>query len=419
MTHLTRQAALQQALFDLLRVRLQVAGRISRIALLGFTTETTAQFPPRGGMAQLDASSPPEVIEQFRSGVATLQADGGTDIPNALHAAADLLHRHGHPKNERLIVLVSDGANWQPAGERGTGDLRRGTEEPVSLMAHLYRNMNIRLHAIGISTREMFHRCYPDVHDPSVVPNHDLLTELLQVGGGDPTRIGGRDVLMEYFSGVGTGVVHRVTTPLMPRPVADLDSEARRMLRAAGPGGDHAAVLPVVTEEYGRVRRDLIAASHRVFAVPVIEQTSFGQADEALRKAVRGSNPARSLLYVAKVLMPDEGVGHQMSSIRAWRALLEGVSGAAGTQSPDLSAVARACGAVGTEPTELVVALIKRLTAALADIVQEANTLPNCQPDAGQLPGNPAMTPIHPRRGGGTVVGDVPSRNQPTLSVMN
>ncbi len=419
-THLTRQAALQQALFDLLRVRLQAAGRISRMALLGFTTETRAQFPPQGGMVQLDASSPPEVIEQFRSGVATLPADGGTNIGNALHAAADLLHRHGHPKNERLIILVSDGADWHPAGERGTGDLRRGTEEPVSLMAHLHRNMDIRLHAIGISTREMFHRCYPDIHDPSVVPNHGLLTELLQVGGGDPTRIGGRDVLLEYFSGVGAGFAHRVTGPLTSRPVADLDGEARRMLRAAGPAIDHAAALPAATEAYGRVRKDLIAVSRRVFADPLIEPTSFGQADEELRKAVRGSNPARSLRYVAQVLTPEEGVGNQLSSIRAWRALLDGVSGAAGTQSPDLSAVAHACGAAGTEPAELVVALVRRLTAALADVVREANTLPACQQDAGPpLPGTPAAPRRRPRRGGDTAGVGERSRSRSSLTVKN
>src|SRR5207245_10668399 len=50
----------------------------------------------------------------------------------------------------------------------------------------------------------------------SITPNHRLLGELVQVGGGDPTRIGGVDVLEEYFGGLGTGVSRTVGTPAAP-----------------------------------------------------------------------------------------------------------------------------------------------------------------------------------------------------------
>src|SRR5205814_4184334 len=138
-------------------------------------------------------------------------------------------------------VLVSDGADWAPRGERGTGEIREAITEPVSLMAHLHRDMKIRLHAIGISTRELYLRRFPD--QPGLTPNHGLLAELVKVGGGDPATIGGLDVLVEYFSGVGGGITHRVRGPLSSRPVPPLDGDARRLLAAAASGPSTASGL--------------------------------------------------------------------------------------------------------------------------------------------------------------------------------
>ncbi|MFT4125587.1 MAG: hypothetical protein QM662_05085 [Gordonia sp. (in: high G+C Gram-positive bacteria)] len=69
------------------------------------------QFPREGGMIEFDADSPPRRIHDFRTAVATMHADGSTNIPNALHEAANLLYRYGRPGNEKLVVLISDGAH--------------------------------------------------------------------------------------------------------------------------------------------------------------------------------------------------------------------------------------------------------------------------------------------------------------------
>jgi hypothetical protein len=228
-----RTEALQQALRDLLAMRLQVSGRVSRIALVEFNTRTWQRFPREQGMAQLDGGSPAHVVERFQSAVTLLQGqDGtGTDIGNALHYAANLLYQHGHDGNERLIVLVSDGANWVPKGDQGSGEMVDAAKEPVSLMTHLHRDMRIRLHAIGISTADLFRRRGAYEPNPSLVPDHDLLEELVKVGGGDPTTIGGLEVLEEYFSGLGAGIVHRVRDRLAERRAGgQLPDSAREVL---------------------------------------------------------------------------------------------------------------------------------------------------------------------------------------------
>lgn len=234
-----RMEALQQALRELLEMRLQISGRVSRIALIEFNHETKRRFPRDGGMAQLDGGSPADVVEQFRNAVALLRAEGGTNIGNALHEAANLLYQHGHAGNERLIVLVSDGADWAPKGEMGSGEMVYAVEEPVSLMAHLNSDMSIRLHAIGISTAELY-RMRGYAPSGGLVPNHDLLEELVKVGGGDPTTIGGLDVLADYFSGLGSGITHRVfdglREPSAAGPLPAAAAAALSRLRAPAPG---------------------------------------------------------------------------------------------------------------------------------------------------------------------------------------
>jgi hypothetical protein len=111
-------------------------------------------------------------------------------------------------------------------------------KEPVSLMAHLHRALGIRLHAIGISTPDWYQQAGGDMSKRPLVPDHGLLEELVKVGGGDPTTVGGLDVLSDYFAGLGGGIVHRVGErlgdPAQPGPLLDRTRAALDLLRPAG-----------------------------------------------------------------------------------------------------------------------------------------------------------------------------------------
>jgi hypothetical protein len=206
-----RMDAVQRALERLLDARMEVDGRVSRFAMLEFTHITRVRFPVGGGMADVDASTP-AAISQFRQAISLLRPqNAGTDIGQAIHSAAELLYTHGHPSNEKLIVLVSDGAEWAPKGAEFTGETLSAIDEPVSLMEHYHHAMGVRIHCIGVSDPEMYDRYFRararpgDRKHPSSVPNHELLENLIAVGGGDPSHIGGMDVLYEYFGGLGAG----------------------------------------------------------------------------------------------------------------------------------------------------------------------------------------------------------------------
>lgn len=235
---ITRMEALKRALDDLLAVRLRTPGRISRLALVAFTDRCEPRFPRGVGMAEMDDRAPPELVQQFRDAVGLLRpVNAGTNIGHAVNYAAELLDKYGLPGNDRLIVLISDGADWKPKGLEDAGELVRGVDEPVSLMEDLHQRMQIHLHALGISTEEIFwpwwkrNRGAEPAH-PSAVPNHKLLEAMVEVGGGDPTRTGDATVLADYFSGLGRGVSRRLAPHASEarRPSAEESAGLRRRL---------------------------------------------------------------------------------------------------------------------------------------------------------------------------------------------
>lgn len=300
-----RMEALRRALNQLLDMRLRQSGRVSRIAIVSFTHEcsnNSVRFPRQGlGMAEVDANAPPNVIKDFRDAIGLMRWDdgGGTQIAPALHFAAELLHRHGRPDNDRLIVLISDGASWKPKGDDDIGREIGGLEDEVSLMDHLHRSMNIYLHAIGISKEEIFRPWFARKHpgrEPHVawIPNHDLLERLVEVGGGDPSRTGDTDVLQEYFSGLGSGVSRQVKAPRSSPPpqlteaeIAALDAARASLVRlAAVPGGaraDREGLANEILDSY----ETLNEVAHRLTGDLLFEyRKGYQTLHRALRKEV-------------------------------------------------------------------------------------------------------------------------------------
>jgi hypothetical protein len=158
-----RIRALQKALVDLLDRRLRIAGSTSRIALIAFGHISELRFPRPGsgaGMIEIDENTPQPTVRQFQDTIATLKPENwNTNIGQALQFAASHLAQYGKPNNERLIALISDGADWKARGDDAVGELvENALEEPVSLMEHLHESMGIHLHAIGISNAEVFDR---------------------------------------------------------------------------------------------------------------------------------------------------------------------------------------------------------------------------------------------------------------------
>ncbi|MGR6967047.1 VWA domain-containing protein [Geodermatophilus sp. URMC 61] len=211
----TRLDALKEALHQMLEARLRVSGRDSQVALLRFADTVRQVFPDREGMATLDATAPPAVRVAFEGAVRGLTAFGPTDISEAILRAAELLDRYGRPDHDRLVVLVSDGNDWTPKTADSTGEIVVAKDDPVTLVEHLHQDRGIRFHTVGVSDASLYQAWVrrTKVQNATLAPDHPLLEELVRVGGGDPSRIGGIDVLEQYFSGLGAGLTRHVGTP--------------------------------------------------------------------------------------------------------------------------------------------------------------------------------------------------------------
>ncbi|MEU1708669.1 vWA domain-containing protein [Streptomyces sp. NPDC005706] len=230
---ISRMNALKDALGAMIDARMRYDGVGTRFALVRFDHDHEPMFPSRWGMEEV---SDTHSVQRLREAVSLLNyRQSGTDIGKALHKAGELLHRYGVPGNERLVVLVSDGAHYAPIPDERSGESISGTQDPVSLMEDLHAGLGIRLHAVGISDEALFDRWWqaqrhrtgwtPQAHE-SMVPNHRMLGELVSVAGGDRQRIGGLDVLEKYFAELGSGVVRAVGRPARPRlPALQLTPE--------------------------------------------------------------------------------------------------------------------------------------------------------------------------------------------------
>src|SRR5262249_9026797 len=150
-------------------------------------------------------------FEQLELAINTLaHRTDGTDITRALQYGADLLHEHGRPDNDRFLVLITDGAEFRP---EGTSSDQIGevvyVGDPVTVIGQLHRPRGINLHAVGISTPEIFNawrlRTGTQTRDFQI-PNYRGLQDMLDAAGGDRERIGDASVLRECLTSLGRGI---------------------------------------------------------------------------------------------------------------------------------------------------------------------------------------------------------------------
>ncbi|GIF43530.1 vWA domain-containing protein [Actinoplanes xinjiangensis] len=218
----SRMRTLQRALARMVDERQRIRGRPAHLALGTFSTSVRWVFS--------ETSDAPD-LRRFRNAIAMLTPrPEPTDIGNALHQAADQLHRHGVPGNDRLIVLVSDGADGAPSGAETNGRLMSATADPVSFIADLNRSFGVKMQTIGVGDPAGFDAWAGSrrtAAEPSLRPDHRLLAELAAAAGG-AIRSGGPDVLDGYFTDLGAGVTHAVGPPSAATPT--LPHGTRRLL---------------------------------------------------------------------------------------------------------------------------------------------------------------------------------------------
>lgn len=216
----------------------QSAGPSLRIALVSFTTQCEVRFPDAGGMQEIRPGEARAVLNRFADAVDDLQPTDaqGTDIAQALHVAAELLQLHGKSGNDKLIILISDGAHWVDADEETSiGKTVRILEEPVSLMRQLRKREHVHLHCVGISNEPTFRMWWQMLNPgqavpPMRIPRHDLLKRLAEAGDGQFVLAEDAAQLSNYFEQLAAGVTLSLASQAVPPPPLLQDSD-RQLFR--------------------------------------------------------------------------------------------------------------------------------------------------------------------------------------------
>lgn len=231
--YISRMEGVRNALTQFMEFRSQSNLTKSRIALMQFSNWASLKFPETG-FVEVDRSTPVPTLEAFRSSINKLDSTNqGTDIGNAIQQAATYFNRYSPPHHRKLLVLLSDGADWTRKQEDSRGEvLETISQEPVQLARYLHSTTGLEIQPIGISTPELYRdyvRRTKDQFYSACVPNHDLLNALIEVSGGRKALTGDASILEDYFRDLSQGI--RTMVGSFPSaPVAAPDRNAVEQL---------------------------------------------------------------------------------------------------------------------------------------------------------------------------------------------
>lgn len=206
------------AMEKLLQRRLVSGTRVSRIAAIVFGANTQMLYPVQD-QAMVELRSEAQ-IDEMRASIRNLSALGldrlrvdrnHTDISGALQYAAELLDYYFEEGNEKMVILLSDGADWTEDTEGvSQGEVVTTARDPAVLADSLGFDSQIRIHTIAISNETAL-RTYEDRKYWSqgwAIPNKRLLEKV--AGSTDGLFFEQPDArsLSKLFDEIGQGVMY-------------------------------------------------------------------------------------------------------------------------------------------------------------------------------------------------------------------
>lgn len=206
------------ALDLLFQVKLVSGSRVASIASIVFGKNAKMLYPFEAEMKKIvDESQIVSIRESIKHvndvGLSKIGVDRkGTVISNALIMASDLLDMYAQENNEKMIVLLSDGADWQEdSKDKGIGEVVVTRNDPAVLADSMHLDSNIRIHTIAISDEATFLRYYPDEQGKvGSTPNTRLLRRIAESTDGMFLESPSADLLARIFEELGVGAMYPI-----------------------------------------------------------------------------------------------------------------------------------------------------------------------------------------------------------------
>lgn len=206
------------ALDLLFQVKLVSGSRVSSLAVVAFGKNAKMLYPFTVEMKRVtDENQLGSIRESIKhvnnAGLGKIGVDrAGTVISSALKMASDLLDLYAQENNEKMVVLLSDGADWQEdSKDRSIGEVVRTSNDPAVLADSMYHDSNIRIHTIAISDESTFLRFYSKYRDQvGLVPNKALLRKIAEYTDGMFLESPSADSLARIFEELGVGAMYPI-----------------------------------------------------------------------------------------------------------------------------------------------------------------------------------------------------------------
>ncbi|MCX6580009.1 MAG: caspase family protein [Candidatus Aminicenantes bacterium] len=216
----SRLEGIKTALEILLQRRLKSGSRLSSIAAIVFGQNTRMLYPRQdGAMEELKTEIQ---ITEMRDSIRDLSHLGlerlkvertQTNISNAIRYAAELLDYHAQEGNEKMILLLSDGADWVEDNEGvSDGEVVSTLHDPAILADSLRYDSQVRIHTVSISDvnalRQYEDRKYWD--QGWAIPNNNLLQKIAVRAEGLFIKSPDANSLAKFFEELGEGMLYPI-----------------------------------------------------------------------------------------------------------------------------------------------------------------------------------------------------------------
>lgn len=228
----SRIEGVKVALEALLQRRLASGSRVSRIAAVLFGRNTRMLYPLEPEPSMVELRTEAQLVEvrnctQYlnRVGLERLRVDRThTEISEALRYATALLDYYAQENNEKVIVLLSDGADWAEDSEGvSEGEIVRTSHDPAVLADSLHFDSHVRIHTVSISDEKALrqHEDRKYWSEGWAIPNKTLLRKIADLTEGLFLESPDARSLRRLFDELGQGTLF---------PLYDKDGDGRRSI---------------------------------------------------------------------------------------------------------------------------------------------------------------------------------------------
>lgn len=212
---LKRLEGVKMAMKEFLKKRMILSNsRVSKLAIMLFGNNTFMCYPPNERKLIETSKSDIENIDRLINAYLSLSHEGlnryldttGTKISTAMRDAVEIFNLYSDDNKEKMIILLSDGADWQQENQDTSGEIISTFQDPAALADRLYNDSKIRIHTIAISNEVALNKYEPAYSKNHLfIPNKILLQKI--AGSTDALFVESADAtaLTQLFNLLGGG----------------------------------------------------------------------------------------------------------------------------------------------------------------------------------------------------------------------